>query len=350
MKDLKKKENPIYSQSAADLMLNWKKQLLNANMSNNDTNCKYEPSPISTNKAQDQSENEYNPSAKTLGKDLPKAPSSKNLKVTPESSSQKERDGKIKKRSSEVKLSNNSQEKRAKLSLNDYKSKKTANNSTEFDMFDAKSNNNENGDSSLGTNTGSCKYGFDDLSSDDENTTESYTPSPATKLENNTQKSPLKKSNPKSISQPSDKDQLNNTKDKIAQSKNMICPKPSTSLKDILENTKPEPYVPTSIPKAPVNLPRSATSVRPNSTSVPYVPSMQRTVSASQETVDEALSRIMKQKHGKRVLYTGKKGETKQPVVSSLYNLCARTLVDNLDALPAKISIYSKIITVIWLI
>lgn len=91
-----------------------------------------------------------------------------------------------------------------------------------------------------------------------------------------------------------------------------------------------------------VNLPRSATSVR-SSAATPHVPSVQRTNSMSQESVDEALSRIMKQKQGKRVLYTGKKSDhVKVPVVSSLYNICARNLVDSLDTLPSKISVYSK--------
>lgn len=306
LKDLKKKENPSYSKNAADLMLKWKKQLTASSVnSTDDSNCKYDPTPINANKEQEQ-EKLYNPSAKS-----PKSNSS-------ESSSTKS----SKKRLSETtKPYNSGQEKKPKISLNDYKSKKTSTATTaqvtEFDMFDAKSNHSENSNDSNQVSGGSCKYGFDDLTSDDENTSEKYSPTPIAKSQ---------------------------SKKSTSKEKNMIQPpKPSTSLKDILENSKQlDSYVPTSVPKAPVNLPRSATSVRPSANATPYVPSMQRSNSASQESVDEALSRIMKQKQGKRVLYTGKKSEhAKVPVVSSLYNICARNLVDNLDTLPSKISIYN---------
>lgn len=324
VKDLKKKDNPTYSKNAADLMLKWKKQLT-MNTNTDDSNSKYEPTPINTNKEQQNiPEKPYNPTDK-------KPLAAKNQKPTSETLTRKDSDVRGKKRPSEIKASSSgssSQEKKPKLSLNDYKNKKTKSEPAEFDLFDTKSNHSENSNdlNQASNTTGSCKYGFDDLSSDDENSSEKYMPTPLAK-------SPSKKSS----------DKTSSSKDKTLKSNNMICPpKPSTSLKDILVTDKqPEPYVPTNVSKAPVNLPRSATSIR-QSQAAPYVPTMQRTVSATQESVDEVLCRIMKQKQSKRMLYTGKKNEhSTQPVVLSLYKICAKNLVDNLDTLPSKISVYN---------
>lgn len=59
---------------------------------------------------------------------------------------------------------------------------------------------------------------------------------------------------------------------------------------------------------------------------------------------DEALSRIMQNKHSKRVLYTGKKNTNPQGFQPSrLYDICVKALVDQLDGLAIKISEHSKI-------
>jgi hypothetical protein len=66
---------------------------------------------------------------------------------------------------------------------------------------------------------------------------------------------------------------------------------------------------------------------------------------------DEVLSRIMKQKQSKRMIYTGRKTEnsSSQSIqIPRLYDVCVRVISENLDDLHKKISIYSKLITIFF--
>jgi len=117
---------------------------------------------------------------------------------------------------------------------------------------------------------------------------------------------------------------------------------PSISLEDLFGDSNPESLSRSKSLNQPVtNLSRAATNIRPSL----YIPSLKNlpTEKTSAE-IDEALSLIMRQKQSKRMIYTGKKTNgTTQPTVSKLYDLCSKTLVENLDTLPNKIAIYSNI-------
>lgn len=368
LKELKKKENPGFSQNAANLISKWKNDLVTKS---NETNCKYEPIEINTVKSQNITPTSYNPTPKSSNKELKvkkKFSDDKSEKKT------KEHEKRSKRRSD---LVPQSIEKKAKLTLSDYKSLKGSTVKDEPNMFDSGNSINENEDSDLSeqqsdknsvSGNNNNDLGFDSLSDDDMNT-ERYSPTPISNQINNKLsvsfnkvKSNESSSKKKMKSEQSSEDNFlftepskaikqktklepyeptsisNNNKNK----KEIVTPPvPSISLQDLLSNnnsSKSEPYEPTSISKPLTSVYRS--SSRPNPSF--QISTREKEISKTSESVDEALSRIMKQKKAKFALYTGRKNNNNiQLSVPKLYDLCSRTLIDNLDTLPNKISIYN---------
>ena len=100
----------------------------------------------------------------------------------------------------------------------------------------------------------------------------------------------------------------------------------------------------------PIPQPVKASNSRFRASSFPTFPGASNAVNKVNDRLadDEALAKIMLNKHSKRVLYTGKKQVNpfgNQP--SKLYDICVKALINQLDELPNKISDYSKYYTFI---
>ncbi len=63
---------------------------------------------------------------------------------------------------------------------------------------------------------------------------------------------------------------------------------------------------------------------------------------------DDGLAQILSSKHSKRILYTGKKTHASHFKMKSLFELSVQVLINSLDELPHKISVYSKLKRFNW--
>lgn len=129
----------------------------------------------------------------------------------------------------------------------------------------------------------------------------------------------------------------------------IVPPVPSVSLENLFsDQTKNEPYEPENTSKSSTSLPRAPGGPRNKAITNSFTRSVYDSKSEyirQAKDDEEALSRIMRQKQSKRMIYTGRKadnnGITEAP---SLLTMCTRALVDSLDTLPNKISDYSKLV------
>jgi len=341
---LKKKENAEFSHKAGEIIKEFAKD-----KSKSSNELKQEPkSKNCVPKKEQKSEKEDNHSKK---KSTISSASSSHKKL--KSSESTKRLSEIE--SEQLRISG---QKKPKLSLQDYKKSHII--KDEFDMFDKKYNNDkEEFDEQTSSTTGSFKAKYEKYSNENEYLP--YNPSESdmhsknkskTIVENTSNKLPVinssefKKSKHESTSSRSKHldpklepyvPEFNSEKTKQSI---VIPPVPSMSLEDLFGDSalaKSEPYEPKIVNQLG---PRAATSIRPSS----YTPT-QKSIPPEKTAaeIDEALSLIMRQKQSKRMIYTGKKTNgSSQPTVPKLYDLCSKTLVDNLDTLPSKIATYSN--------
>lgn len=341
LKVLKKKDNPEFSRKAAELI----KQLTK----DDNSNCKYEPTPINNNASKSKSsisEKPYNPSKKSTSHHKTEKSSSSSHKLKSSESS---------KRLSDL---NSEQlrrgEKQPKLSLSDYKKNHIVEDFDIFDTIPIEENGNEN---FLETSKTEPSVKYEEESNENE-----YLP----------QLSSVK-AEYKPQYNPSELNEQRSTKNKLPVQERPKNKLPTQSKSTSQNNYKEEPYEPESVPqkKQPkdlVNPPAPSMSLEDLFSSGPsskqeepyepkpvsmngrargsgYTPAVKNEKAEETKTaaeIDEALSRIMRMKQSKRMIYTGKKNNcTEQAAVPSLYKLCSKTLVDNLDSLPSKISTYN---------
>jgi len=140
------------------------------------------------------------------------------------------------------------------------------------------------------------------------------------------------KANPSSDSNKNSYDaQMNKSKSLNEKNVTVSCivPKPDVPLKSIL----PIKYSNTSNSKQQYNVYSSANSL------MSY--NKNENLNNSQNE-DDGLAQILSSKHSKRILYTGKKTHASQFKMKSLFELSVQALINSLDELPYKISVYSK--------
>jgi len=118
-----------------------------------------------------------------------------------------------------------------------------------------------------------------------------------------------------------------------------IVPKPTEPLSNIFQINTNKPFSLNNLPKSSLNsLPTTMSSYSPKSQPSNY---------KSQSSIDDdnlALEKIMRSKKSSQFIYTGKKNASAgHQQVSRLYDLAVQALVNSLDDLPNRISIYNTI-------